>query len=176
MRNYDKDNKGLKIYKWMYQALDLSRELAYYYAVVFKKTGEGLHEAVIDIEEFKFWTGDKDTKAVLKNLKTLAKNDLISIDSVDEHFVFKIKHAARPIFVNYEDQDKITRELKSKPDGMLLAVIYLELVVLSRFNDDLIYIEKSIPVKDSLAEILDEDPKNVETALKILKEMDAIDY
>lgn len=172
----DKDNKKLKIYKWMYEPLGLSRELVYYYAVVFKETGEGLHEAVIDIEEFKFWTGDKNTKTVLKNLKTLAKNDLISIDSVDEHFVFKIKQAARPFLVNYEDQDKIIRELKSRSDGMLPGIIYLKLVILRRFNDDLIYLEKSMPVKDCLAEMLDEDPEDVEAALKILKEMDAIDY
>ena len=78
MKDYSKEE--LKIYCWMLKALNLDHESAYCYADVFKQTDEGRHRTVIDLDELKFWTQEKDNEAVLKKLGKLAKADLISIE------------------------------------------------------------------------------------------------
>jgi hypothetical protein len=174
MKDYSKEE--LKIYCWMLNALNLDHEIAYCYADVFKQTDEGRHRTVIDLDELKFWTQEKDNEAVLKKLGKLAKADLISIEVENGAFIVGIKKACREILVNRKNKIEILNQLKNETYGIDIAIIYTKMCIASYKTHDVLYIDRFSSVKDCLAEGLDEKPEDIENALEVLKRLDAIDY
>lgn len=174
MKDYSKDE--LKIYFWMSQALKLDSETVFYYADLFKQTGEGKYKSVIDMEELKFWTRASDIEAILKKLRELKKADLISLDVENGNFIVGIKRACRGIAINRKNKREILNQLKNEPHGIDIAIIYTKMCIVGHTTDDVLYIDRFSSVKDCLAEGLDERPEDIEKALEVLKRLDAIDY
>ena len=174
MKDYSKHE--LKIYFWMSQILKLDPETVFYYADLFKQTEEGKYKSVIDMEELKFWTRASDIEAILEKLRELKKADLISLNVENGNFIVGIKRACREIAINRKNKREILNQLKNEPHGIDIAVIYTKMCIVGHATDDVLYIDRFSPVKDCLAEGLDEKPEDIEKALEVLKRLDAIDY